>query len=1088
MTENDSGNVAGETNMFELMSRLVDQHPELSDEEILKLYQKQTQQQATIALLSDQLTDQTKVILASALPTHHEPQSANSQAQYKIEKRIDSGGQSHVYLAHRDDGTYQKSVVIKVLNQSIEGTTQKEQLMAEMQILADLKHPNIVSILDAGIDEQQRPWLMLDYIKGQHIDSYVKNKQLNQTQIVGLILATAQALRYIHRENIAHLDIKPANVLVEEIDGTARPIIIDFGIAMTQNLMTEQTPYTFATPAFAAPEQLQSEQSPDHRSDIYALGKLLKHLLAENHTKNSSDEPQLPADLKAIINHCTQEQPADRFQQTQDLIIDLQNFINHNPVSVRPLKWWQNGMRIIQKHQWLIPVVVVFIGLGGWILNDYVSQQSQQQEMLNNAKQSQVYWQGADEIHNQTRLIYALPRRNIEDDFQQLNEQYLRLKQQFNQEQAAVQTLAHVAMAKAATSLGHFNDAHTHLLQAFEANATNLQIRNLLSKSYLLLYQAEAEGLQNFAEMEQRQLQHNRLQQKYFKPALTLLKPNKLPLEHDLVVSSLLLHFENQSQAALQQLKSADDNELWPIDRYLLAAEISRDQANHHINLGQISQALDWLQQTTGYLHQAQAIARSHPEVHKRLCQTESLVAQLSPQSVLATLDSCEHLMVLLPNTADALLVAANAYAQLAHSWLDRGQSPLPLMATITGLLEHDWSVENELNIAQSQQILGHISTTLGLWQMYSNQQFADSFLKAVQHHQKAATFRPNHYNTQFEFAVSLFNLANYVDAEAHTVEQRYQQAITALEKLTKHADATILTTAKLVRFYTDYAYQKYQHGKPADEPLAQADHWVGAALKMSPDSSYTLLAAATLYWTYTDYLVLKGQNPEQYLKAAIDTFDQVIQKQPDKWNHRYNQISAMLSGVTFYLEQDQIQSQALAVIVEKLNHLATVVSADISLNSHYGYYHNMQASNEILKGNDPLDALQLARFYNETCIKSPVDARTCFNQLATTWITEQRWKIIQPDHLMMFGSAALEVLQQGLVEYPNHHLLMAQMGRLYWLRTQWQSLNKSNQIEQLEMAHEYLSKATAGNELLMHTFGGDLKAVEAVLNSLNET
>ena len=94
--------------------------------------------------------------------------------------------------------------------------------MAEMQILADLKHPNIVTILDAGIDDEQRPWLMLEFIQGLHIDQFVREHNLNQDQWSTLFICLAKAIKYIHQQQVVHADIKPANVLVELLDNKTK--------------------------------------------------------------------------------------------------------------------------------------------------------------------------------------------------------------------------------------------------------------------------------------------------------------------------------------------------------------------------------------------------------------------------------------------------------------------------------------------------------------------------------------------------------------------------------------------------------------------------------------------------------------------------------------------------------------------------------------------------------------------------------------------------------------------------------------------------------------------------------------------------
>lgn len=1065
---------------FALMDRLVEMHPDLDDKSLLKLYQNHCQDKPlTIELLSEQMTDQSKMILASALPDHIDPTNTNSQAQYKIERRIDQGGQSHVYLAHRDDGTYQKTVVIKVLNQSIEGQAQKKQMMAEMQILADLKHPNIVSILDAGIDEHQRPWLMLEYIKGTHIDDYIKTKQLSLKSIIDLLCTVAGALKHIHQQHIAHLDIKPANILVEEIDGKPQPIVIDFGIAMTQSLGAEQSPYVFATPAFAAPEQLDSgNRQPDHRSDIYSLGKLIKYLLT---VSNKVDQEAIAKDkaLQAILAHCLEEKPKARYQQTQQLLNDLVQYNRGEAVSVHHWTVWQKLLNGLKKHPAKGLLAVTVLGVMFLILVMYNLQDNSNKSTLEQAKEGQSYWQAAEQIHNQTRLIYALPKRQIEEDFKGLNRQYDQLKAQFATEPEPIKSLAFAALGKAAISLGRFEDAQHYLESAHHETPNDVQIKNLLARNLLVLYQAESEYLQNDSEIEQRKIHHNRLKNKYFVPAIALLDSDKSENNHDLLTSSLLLHFQKQSQAAIEQLRNVDEIDLWPIDRLLLLARISKDLANQSINTEDVLSAVQELEQAQSYLQQAQNIARSHPQVYRLLCQTESQLYQLKESNSKDVLSACDDLLVLLPNTAEAKIVAANAYAQLAKSRILQGQSPASLISKIKQILQHQWIDESDELIAAAELIKGHVLTTEGLWQVYSNQAYEQYFQKAVEHHGYAVAKTPNSYTAQFELALAWHNLANHSETDSHQSDQYFEQAISILLELQNHADATALTASKLIRVYTDFAYQSYQKGVAADNPLSAAEHLIEQKLLESPDSHYAQLAMAILYWTYTDYLVFQDKEPTPYLSATIKAFDWVIKNKPEQWIYRFNQVSAMLSGVTYYLTHDQPQTQELLEIEERLSQLSSLVSADISLDSLYGYFHNMQAMNDLLLGINPLGKINLARQFNTSCSDSPIDARTCCAQLASTYLIESMWKDRQSKHNLSFGVEQIKALESKLEAYSKHHQLMAQVGRLYFYLSNAFELSGEDKRLYIKKADHWLSQAVEGNPLLNEHYQSELTNIK---------
>ncbi len=735
---------------FALMDRLVETHPNLSDEELIKLYQQQTQgQPQTIALLSDSITEETEVLLASALPQTAAPQSTRSQAQYKIDKKLGAGGQSNVYLAHRNDGAYQKRVVIKVLNQTIKGDTQKDLMLAEMQILADLKHPHIVSILDAGTDNQQRPWLMLEYIDGPHIDAYVQARLPSASELIRLCLKIASALHYVHHQGITHADIKPANILIEQ--STADPVIIDFGIATTSQWVGEAVEYTFATPAFASPEQLDTTQQvqTDHRSDIYSFGRLLQHVLSLScspkvQTTQGSQQSIKP-DLQAILDTCLKPQPEDRYPDMQAVIDDLENHLHGRAVSVRPLGWLEASWRGVKEFPMLVvgtSSVLLFVTVSlAWVIKQADDHQS---ELIEHSQTSQQYWQRADEVSNETRLIYALPKRNIEPDFLSLNRRYEQLAKSLSIEPASVQNLSSFAMAEAAISLGRHQEAQKYLLTAHTHNPNQAEVQQLLSNNYLTLYQQEVVALQKFARLERRQAHQRRLKQQYVVPAVKLWQTNTIEANDTNQVNvSLLLYFEGQTEAALQILAEPKQQKLWPIERLLLAAQILQAEANRHLQAGQQTKVVEFLQHAMTALKRAKAIARSHPQVYQQLCQTEGQLMQYQAVEQSSAIAGCEDLLQVLPKRGDMTLVAANAYSLLAKAFLEQGKSPTVQLNRSLALLNKDWSQDNVILFAESELILGATHRTMGLWRLYSNEAGVAWLEQAVVHNQKPWLYYP---------------------------------------------------------------------------------------------------------------------------------------------------------------------------------------------------------------------------------------------------------------------------------------------------------------------------------------------------------
>ncbi len=278
--------------------------------------------------------------------------------KYKIIEQIDSGGQSDVYLAERSDGVYQQTVIIKFISGRFEHASLKQQFLQEMQLLADLRHPGVVSIIDGNITEAGQPWLVLDYIDGLHIDHYVTRHQLSIEDVVKLITDLCDTLQFVHNRKVFHKDLKPGNVLVKNINGVPYPVLIDFGIAMQQG---EQSELTFGTHGYSAPEQIKGELT-DQRTDLYALGVLFAHVLLSSTGQATEDtanilsaiqKAKIPGDLLKVINKLTAEQAEQRYPNADALRSDLNQWQMGFPLSFDNHKLSTVVGKTVKRHPWI---------------------------------------------------------------------------------------------------------------------------------------------------------------------------------------------------------------------------------------------------------------------------------------------------------------------------------------------------------------------------------------------------------------------------------------------------------------------------------------------------------------------------------------------------------------------------------------------------------------------------------------------------------------------------------------------------------------------------------------------------------------
>jgi eukaryotic-like serine/threonine-protein kinase len=239
---------------------------------------------------------------------------------YRLISEIGQGGMSSVWLAERNDGRFQRHVALKVLNIALLGKTGEDRFKHEARVLGLLVHPNIAELIDAGVSQTGQPYLVLDYVDGDHIDRYCDRRRFEIRVRIRLFLDVLAAVAHAHRNKIVHCDLKPSNVLVRN-DNHVK--LLDFGIA---KLMEEDKHEPdraqlvvkgerAMTPEYAAPEQLKGEPLTT-AVDVYALGMLLYVLLTGHHPHRRGQHP--PAALIKAVMEKDPVRPSDVVRRSQD--------------------------------------------------------------------------------------------------------------------------------------------------------------------------------------------------------------------------------------------------------------------------------------------------------------------------------------------------------------------------------------------------------------------------------------------------------------------------------------------------------------------------------------------------------------------------------------------------------------------------------------------------------------------------------------------------------------------------------------------------------------------------------------------------
>lgn len=257
--------------------------------------------------------------------------------KYRIVRELGKGATSTVYLVTTQDGAV---YALKQLRADRDNKVSRKMFETEAALCGKLHHPNIVQLIEAGVDNGL-PFILMEHVDGEALDIFsAPGVALPDEMIIDVVRQTAEALDYACKRGVIHRDLKPANILLQHDNGQVK--IADFGCAMISDSQTTQLGVV-GTANFMSPEQVQGLPL-SYQSDIFSLGGVLYRLLTGRPAFLGNDYQNLAAKIirsphtplrelrgdvnegfVAIVDRALQKKPENRYPSWDEFLYDLHN-------------------------------------------------------------------------------------------------------------------------------------------------------------------------------------------------------------------------------------------------------------------------------------------------------------------------------------------------------------------------------------------------------------------------------------------------------------------------------------------------------------------------------------------------------------------------------------------------------------------------------------------------------------------------------------------------------------------------------------------------------------------------------------------